>query len=406
MAEAAAAAGVSETGAKRWMTDSGGMIPDLAEPSGRYLSLAEREDIAIWWEQDVSRAEIARRLGRHRSTIGRELKRNKTVRYPSRPPAPDGPRRPGPAPGTHRGQDRPQHERVRYRAWHAQAKAEARARRPKPHARRLACRPWLRTQVQARLDQHHSPEQIAGRLRRDHPDSPECWVSHETIYQELYRPRPDGLDPLLTRKLRTRRRLRKPRRLLGERRGKRVIAEANKISARPVEAAERTVPGHWEGDLIIGKDGASAIATLVERTTRYTLLLALPDGHHSAAVRDALLAVIPTLPNWLWRSLTWDQGNELARHAEITAAGGPPIYFCDPHSPWQRPSNENTNGLVRQYLPKGTDLSVHTPEELAAIAAELNNRPRKTLGWLSPAEALHELLSQRDQLMSRVATTP
>jgi IS30 family transposase len=401
MAEAAALAGVSESGAAKWVAESGGMIPDLGEPSGRYLSLAEREEIAHGWSAGHSRAEIARRLGRHPATIGRELLRNKTVRYPKRPPRPDGcHHRPGRTPGD---RSPTQTQRPRYRASVAQSKAEDRARRVKPG--RLASNPELRGQVQTRLAARLSPEQIAATLRADFPDRPEMWVSHETIYQALYVQGRGELRRELTRCLRTGRALRKPRRVPGERRGKRPIPAELMISARPGEVADRAVPGHWEGDLIAGKENKSAIGTLVERYTRFVLLLHLPHDHSAEAVRDAMLAAISTLPTQLWRSLTWDQGSEMARHAEITLATGLDIYFCDPHSPWQRGSNENTNGLLRQYFPKGTDLSAHTAQHLAEVAAELNARPRKTLGWKTPAQALDHLLSHLSTT-DGVATTP
>jgi IS30 family transposase len=400
--QAAAEAGVSWRGAKTWVAESGGMIPDLAEPSGRQLSLAEREEIAEGWAAGLSKAEIARRIGRHRSTIGRELERNRIVGHPKRPPLPDGQRRrPGPLPGTNRGRNRPQHERLRYRPSVAQAKAEARARRPKP--RKLAANPELTERVQAGLTARWSPEQISRTLRQDFPDRPEMWVSHETIYQELYVQGRGELRRELTRCLRTGRALRRPRRLPDQRRERRIPGKVM-ISERPAEVADRNVPGHWEGDLIIGKDGGSAIGTLVERSTRFVMLLHLPRGHSAERVRDAMITTMQTLPEALRRSLTWDQGLELARHAEITFALDMPIYFCDPHSPWQRGSNENTNGLLRQYFPKGTDLSVHTRADLDLVAAELNARPRKTLGWDTPAEALARLLSR--PVTTGVATTP
>jgi transposase, IS30 family len=384
IASAAAAVGVSETGGARWVAESGGMIPNLAEPSGRYLSLQEREEIAILWEQGQSQAEIARRIGRHRSTICRELKRNRTVRYSGRATTVDDPAlaRPG------------RRKRVHYRASIAQWKAEQRARRPKPHLRKLATHPQLHAEVVTRLDRNWSPEQIAATLRQDYPERPEMWVSHETIYQALYVQGRGELRRELTRCLRTGRALRKPRRVPGERRGKRCIPDELKIAARPAEVADRAVPGHWEGDLILGADNQSAIGTLVERTTRFVLLLHLPSDHTAESVHDAMLEAIPTLPAQLRRSLTWDQGAEMARHADITMATDLDIYFCDPHSPWQRGSNENTNGLLRQYFPKGTDLSVHSADHLAAVAAELNERPRKTLGWQTPARAFNELLAR------------
>jgi IS30 family transposase len=392
VAEAAGLVGVDESGARKWITQAGGVIPDLIEPSGRFLSLAEREEIAILWALGWSKAAIARRIGRHRSTIGRELSRNQARGRPVLAPRPEGRAHPrGPAPGTHRGADRPQHERLRYRAWLAQAKAEARARRPKPGT--LATHPELRAEVAAGLRRRWSPEQIAASLRADYPDRAEMRVSHETIYRALYVQGRGELRRELTRCLRTGRALRQPRRIPGERRGKRAIPPELMIANRPAEAADRAVPGHWEGDLILGRENKTAIGTLVERTSRFVMLLHLPVDHCAEEVRDAMLAAIPTLPEQLRRSLTWDQGSEMARHGEITLATGLDIYFCDPHSPWQRGSNENTNGLLRQYFPKGSDLSVHSAEHLAAVAAELNTRPRKTLGWATPAATLARLLA-------------
>jgi IS30 family transposase len=380
---ACAAAGVSARAGRAWIAESGGMVPDLGEPSGRYLSVHEREEIALGWSGGLSKAEIARRIGRHPSTVGRELERNQVAHHRSCAG-------PGRWPG--RGRVWPRYERLRYRAVLAQSKAEQRARRPKPG--KLARCPRLREQVQARLSVRWSPEQIAKTLRRDFPDHPEMQVSHETIYQALYVQGRGELRRELTRCLRTGRALRRPRRM-PDRRGQRVIPDKLMISERPVEAADRAVPGHWEGDLIIGHRGGSAIGTLVERTTRFVMLLHLPERHDAEAVRDAMIPRIAALPAALRRSLAWDQGTEMARHGEITLATQLPIFFCDPHSPWQRGSNENTNGLLRQYFPKGSDLAVHSAEHLEAVAAELNARPRKTLGWRSPAQALNELLARR-----------
>jgi transposase, IS30 family len=218
------------------------------------------------------------------------------------------------------------------------------------------------------------------------------WVSHETIYQSIYVQGRGALRRELASCLRTGRALRKPRRKEGERRGR--IKDMVMISERPAEAADRAVPGHWEGDLIIGSRN-SAIGTLVERSTRFVLLLHLPHGHGAAAVAAAMTEAMATMPAALRRSLTWDQGSEMAGHAQITVATDLVIYFCDPHSPWQRGSNENTNGLLRQYFPKGTNLAVHSREHLDAVAAQLNARPRKTLGWKTPAQALDEVLAQQ-----------
>jgi IS30 family transposase len=376
------------------------MIPDLAESTGRFLGLSEREDIAEDWVAGLTRAEIARRTGRHRSTIGRELARNQTVRYPTRVPRPDGqPHRPGPTPGA---TPRPQHEQLRYRASVAHAKAEERARRPQ--LTKFTDNPALVAEVQARLKRKWSPRQISLTLRRDFPEQPEMQVSHETIYQELYVQGRGHLHRELTRCLRTGRALRRPHRL-ADQRGRRQIPPEIMISQRPAEATDRAVPGHWEGDLILGADNRSAIGTLVERSTRFVMLLHLPGRDHSAErVRDAMITTMAGLPATLRRSMAWDQGSEMARHADIKMALDMPVYFCDPHSPWQRGSNENTNGLLRQYFPKGTDLSRHTFADLAAAADELNDRPRETLNLDSPATCLARLLS--DAETNGVASTP
>jgi IS30 family transposase len=245
------------------------------------------------------------------------------------------------------------------------------------------------------LELKHSPEQISRRLRRDFPERSEWHVSHETIYQALYVQGRGELRRELTAALRTGRAVRRPRRP-AEHRQPRFAYPMVMISERPAEADDRAVPGHWEGDLIIGKDNKSAIGTLVERSTRYVLLVHLGAGRSADRVRDALLATVATLPTHLKRSLTWDQGIEMAFHHEFATTANMPVYFCDPHSPWQRGSNENTNGLLRQYFPKGTDLTAHDAEHLAAVAAELNGRPRKTLGWDTPAERLAKLLAVTD----------
>jgi IS30 family transposase len=419
--DAAAEAGVSARAGWGVIADAGGVIPDLAEPSGRYLSLAEREEIMVKVEAGWSDAEIARHLGRHRSTIGRELARNQTLRRP-RPGAPAAEAAPldgrpdgrmsrsAPPAGVPSRARSSRACRRWYRASTAQASAEARARRPKRG--KVAANPLLRAQVQAGLQARWSPQQISRVLRRDYPDQPEMQVSHETIYQALYVQGRGELRRELARCLRTGRTIRKSRRRPGQRQQRSPIPNKIMISERPAEAADRAVPGHWEGDLIIGAGGRSAIGTLVERHTRFVMLLHLPGrqaqqdvGGRAEQVRDAMITQMRTLPAALRRSLTWDQGVELARHAEITVALDLPVFFCDPHSPWQRGSNENTNGLLRQYFPKGTDLSVHSPEHLAAVAAELNTRPRMTLGWDSPAQRLAQLLS-RPVTTGDVATTP
>jgi IS30 family transposase len=362
-AAAAGAVGVSRDLAMRWVIESGGVRPRVSESTLR-LSYRERCRIEALAAAGWTQAAIAADLGRHRSTISRELARHR------------------------RSKNRP------YTADVAQAAADRRARRPKPA--KLATHLRLRRRVQDRLVNNHSPEQIARRLRVDYPEDPEMWVSHETIYRSLYVQGRGGLKRELVGHLRTGRTLRKPRRRVGERRG-RIPAMVN-ISQRPPEVADRAVPGHWEGDLILGSAASrSAVGTLVERTTRFLLLLHLPAGHTAPAVAEAMVAKMVTLPEQLRRSLTWDQGPEMANHLQIAAATGLDIYFCDPHSPWQRGTNENTNGLLRQYLPKGTDLSFYGPGMLDNIAAELNTRPRKTLGWRTPAEALHQLLSQQSE---------
>jgi transposase, IS30 family len=335
--------------------------------------LVEREHIALRWAAGATMRQIARELGRAASTVSREIHGNGFTRsgYDQA--------------GAPRG-------RWQYRGLLAQRKAEQRRRRPKE--RKLARRPELAGRVQTRLEQRWSPRQIAVSQRLEHPNDPELWVSHETIYQALYVQGRGGLRRELHKQLRTGRALRKPRAATRRAQGRSSIPEPISISERPAEAVDRAVPGHWEGDLIMGKDNASAIGTLVERATRYCLLLHLPGGQGAEQVRDAMVAAIATLPEHLWRSLTWDRGIEMAKHREITLATGLPIYFCDPRSPWQRGSNENTNGLLRQYFPKGTDLSVHSAEHLAEVAVELNGRPRETLGWKTPAQALNQLLSE------------
>ena len=244
--------------------------------------------------------------------------------------------------------------------------------------------------MQGKLGKKWSPEEISARLAVEFPGRAEMRVSHETIYQSIYVQGRGALRRELAKSLRTGRALRRPRRSEGERRGK--IPGMVNISERPAGAADRAVPGHWEGDLLIGAAGRSAIGTLVERTTRFTMLVPLPAGRDAAAVADALIPVIAGLPDAVRRSLTWDQGWEMRAHAQIAVGADVEIFFCDPHAPWQRGSNENTNGLLRQYFPKGTSLAGHSPAHLAAVADELNGRPRKTLGWKTPAEALAEVL--------------
>jgi len=419
--DAAGAAGVSQAVGSRWFRQAGGMPPiSLAPVSERYLSFAEREEIAILHAQKRAVRSIARQLGRSPSTISRELRRNASTRSHA----------------------------VVYRATTAQWHAERRASRPK--VSKLAANVALREYVQDRLAgtiakpdgelasgpevrwigrryghrqdrrwaKSWSPEQISNRLRIDFPEDESMRISHEAIYQALYVQGRGALRRELVACLRTGRALRVPRaRTQG--RGKKFVTSEIMISERPAEADDRAVPGHWEGDLILGLE-SSAIGTLVERSTRFAMLLHLPRmdshgneprvkngpalaGHGAEAVRDAIAASITTLPQQLRRSLTWDQGAEMAQHAQLRLDTGLAIYFCDPHSPWQRGTSENTNGLLRQYFPKGTDLARHSREDLEAVAIALNSRPRKTLDWKTPAEAFAALL--RCDQQGRVATT-
>jgi len=333
----------------------------VAPPSGpsRFLTQAERIHIADRLREKAGIRQIAAELGRSPSTVSREVRRNA---HP------------------HSGAYRP----------HA-AQARADARRPRPKPSKIGQNPQLRLYIAARLERKWSPEQICQALRKDFPRRPEMHVAHETIYQALYVQGRGELRRELARALRTGRARRKPHRR-PDSRTPRFATPMVMISERPAEAADRAIPGHWEGDLIIGRDGGSAIGTLVERTTRYVMLLHLPDGRSAEQVRDALIGTVKTLPTHLVRSLTWDQGAEMAAHGAFSIATDIPVYFCDPASPWQRGSNENTNGLLRQYFPKGTDLSAHSAQHLHAVAAELNARPRKTLGWQTPAERLATLL--------------
>ena len=389
--------------------------------SGRYLSFAEREEIALLNARGCGVREIASQVCRSPSTISRELRRNAATRSGS----------------------------LEYRATSAQWHADRRAKRPK--VTKLAANDALREYVQECLagivttpsgtairgpdvpwvGRRHgrrkdrrwatswSPEQISNRLRLDFPDDELMRISHEAIYQALYVQGRGALRRELTACLRTGRALRVPRER-ARTRGKQFVTPEIMISERPAEVEDRAVPGHWEGDLILGLD-SSAIGTLVERTTRFTMLLHLPRltghgdtprtkngpalaGHGAEAVRDAIAAAARELPEHLRRSLTWDQGAEMSQHVQLRIDTGIAIYFCDPQSPWQRGTNENTNGLLRQYFPKGTDLSKHSAEDLAAVAATLNSRPRKTLSWRTPTEALDDLLTSVRQ--DTVAMTP
>lgn len=417
--KAARLAGISPALGVRWFREGGGMPTLQLRPlSERYLSFPEREELAILHAQGVGVRGIARQLGRAPSTISRELRRNRARRG--------------------------------YRASSAQRLAEQRARRPKVAklAANLVLRDWVVERLKGRVRsedgvphagpevarwngrrtggrqdrrwaQAWSPEQIARRLPVEFPDDPSMRISPETIYQSLYVQGRGALRRELTACLRSGRALRVPRERT-RRRGRSHIPDEILISERPPEIEDRAVPGHWEGDLIIGSH-RSAIGTLVERRTRFVMLLHLPRmsgwgkpsqaksraalaGHGAQAVRDAIARSIQTLPAQLRHSLTWDQGSEMAQYAQLQMDTGLQIYFCDPKSPWQRGSNENTNGLLRQYFPKGTDHSRYGQDELNAVAATLNGRPRKTLGWKTPAEVLNEhLQSIKD---NGVATTP
>ena len=376
--EACEAVGVDRRQGYRWRRASGGRPPVAPRVvSGRFLSLEERLQIADLRLVGTSIRAIAGELNRAPSTISRELRRN-------------GPMPASVSVGRERG--------GKYAPYAAHKRAALRAQRPK---RFKLDDPRLALAVQAKLCLKWSPQQISLHLAGEHGEKAAMRVSHETIYQALFVQGRGQLRVELHRHLRTGRAWRRPRGLSGATQAK--IPGMVSISERPAEADDRAVPGHWEGDLILGSNCRSAIGTLVERQTRYCLLVHLPDGHGAETVRDALVASITTLPEHLRRSLTWDQGTELAQHQAITLATDMAIYFCDPHSPWQRGSNENTNGLLRQYFPKGTDLSVHSAEHLDAVAAELNGRPRKTLGFITPAEALQRLLS--DPQKPVVATT-
>jgi IS30 family transposase len=327
----------------------------------RFLTLIEREQIADLRARGASIRAVATALGRPPSTVSRELARN------TDPDDLDG----------------------RYLPYAAHRAAAGRRARPKPV--KLVTHAALADYVQTGLDQRWSPEQICHALLVDHPDDQEMRVCPETIYQALYLQARGGLRREVAAALRTGRTRRKPHRDPAAR-TPRFVDPMVLISDRPAEIEDRAVPGHWEGDLIIGADGASAIGTLVERATRYVMLVHLPRGRTAEAVRDQLVATMTTLPAHLRGSLTWDQGAEMAAHRSFSVATDMPVYFCDPASPWQRGSNENTNGLLRQYFPKGTDLSMHGPADLEHVAQQLNGRPRKTLDWKTPAQRLRGLL--------------
>jgi transposase, IS30 family len=329
--------------------------PFTWSPGPGRLTLPEREEISLALRRGDSFSTIAAALGRSVSTVSREVAANGG--------------------------------RSDYRAWRAHERAYRRSLRPKP--RKLAV-PKLAAQITRWLKRWWSPKEISRRLRFEFPDDPMMWVSHETIYKTLFVQGRGELRRELTRCLRSGRTQRRPRGRV-ETRGR--IPGMVMISERPAEVEDRAVPGHWEGDLIIGKNSGSAVGTLVERSTRYVMLLHLPDGRLPVHVDEAMRRAIQKLPKELFRTVTWDQGKEMHRHARFTVDTGIQIYFCDPHSPWQRGSNENTNGLLRQYMPKGTDLSVHSAQDLGRIARSLNDRPRETLGFMKPSEKLAELLA-------------
>ena len=358
LTDAAAVAATHRWRALKWLRQAGGVRPRRGRDlQGRYLSFAEREEIALGKAAGESVRAIAARIGRSPSTVSRELSRNRDAKD-------------------------------RYRASDAHVRAYQRASRPKPA--KLATNATLRQLVQEDLTKRYSPQQIAGRLRRQYPTAPEMWVSTETIYQSLYVQSRGALRRDLARCLRTGRALRIPNRQANQRKNR--IPGMVNIVERPAEAGDRAVPGHWEGDLIIGRANGSAIGTLVERTSGYVMLVHLPEGYKPEQVAPALAKKIQELPDVLRRSLTWDQGPEMRDWKQVSIDADIDIYFCDPHAPWQRATNENTNGLLRQYFPKGTDLSVHSQEDLDWVAAELNDRPRKWLAFAKPVEEIGPLL--------------
>jgi len=351
-AEVAAAIGCSTKTIQRLLLITGGLPPRHRARAARSLRIDEREEISRGLEAGQSSRAIAQRLGRAPSTVSREVRANG---------------------GRHR-----------YRAWAATVRARAVARRPR--ATKLAGNDRLRRLVEAGLRRRWSPQQISHRLRRDHPDDASLRVSHETIYRALYVPRRTALPNELTVYLRRGQRRRRPRR---HRPGEGRLGHMVPIADRPSEADSREVPGHWEGDLIMGKEGRSAMGALVERSTRYVLLVRLPNGRTAGEVRAALTRRINGLRRADLRSLTWDQGKEMAEHLQLTAETGIPVYFCNPRSPWQRATVENTNGLLRQYFPRTRDLSTFSEDEVTRVEQELNHRPRRILNWHTPAERFH-----------------
>ncbi|MCJ7780130.1 MAG: IS30 family transposase, partial [Acidimicrobiia bacterium] len=354
--DAVVAAGISPRSVVRLIDEYGRMSfrDRTARPDA--LTLEEREEILLGVERNESNTVIAGRLGRHRSTIWREIDNNG---------------------GRHA-----------YRPFRAEEHAHQQARRPRDGW--IHTRPALWEEVKDRLRQCWSPQQIAQRFRRDHPDDASWWVSHESIYHAIYVQANGELRKELAECLRSGRSRRKPRSRINTGQGK--IKDMVNISQRPPQVEDRAIPGHWEGDLMIGEDGKSAVSTIVERTTRYGRLIRI-ENRTAPHVAERLEVVMTRLPEQLAKSLTWDQGSELAAHAAFTVATDIDVYFCDPHSPWQRGTNENWNGLARQFLPKGTDLSVYTQEQLDEISNLLNTRPRKTLDWDTPAERYNQLVA-------------
>lgn len=349
-AVAAAAVGCSTKSIQRLLIRCGGLPPPARARSALRLSCSEREELSRGLRAGDSLRAVASRLGRAPSTISREVIANGS--------------------------------RHRYRAWRAERSARRRARRPK--AAKLNADTRLRREVERRLGERWSPQQIAARLVRDYPNDPEMRVSHETIYRSLFVQARGALRKELTACLRTGRTQRRPHKRTHLNSGR--LLNMVMISDRPADVADRAVPGHWEGDLLVGRGGHSAIGTLVERTSRYVVLLHLPHGKTAEQVRGALVRQLTTLPAQLRRTLTWDQGKEMADHVRFSVDTNIQVYFCDPHSPWQRGSSENTNGLLRQYFPKGADLSEYSRADLDAVARQLNTRPRQTLGWMKPSE--------------------